>query len=693
MIETPQIHPRAPLFSDSPPTPATHFRLRYLEAVLHVLGQAAQSLGSQEALFEQYPFLHGYREELASQGLVDVASDGAEASWRDSVSEWEESVPGHLPLRSLTHAAALDAAAVSLLFGIGLPEEDARFGMLFEALQGLPGQRRPTVGLLNAWWRPPEDNGEVRARLRSLEDLALAQVVNPEAPRLEWALQPLGLIWDALRGQQSTAPAPWLCYHAPEDLKPLSALILPDGLRQTLKRLPALVTGGGLGALVVRGPQNNGRKTLLGAVARTLERGLLEVRLPLKYDDERWRMVGSLASLLHALPTVTFELAPGETAELPRLGVTDSPLGVVLGRAGGLAGPGAEAALTLTLDIPGSDARRALWAQSFGPAATTVDLGEVSDHCRLTSGNIQRTATLAKTCAALSSDGKVTPAEILEARRSLHRHTLDHLAARVHAVGDWGQLAAGPETFAELRALECRCRNREQLPRMAGTAFEAQLNAGVRALFSGPSGTGKTLAARLLASVLRMDLYRLDLAAVVNKYIGETEKNLSQIFARAEELDVILLLDEGDALLTQRTAVQTANDRYANLETNYLLQRIESFEGILIVTTNAADRIDSAFQRRMDVIVTFRPPDLQERWAIWQLHLPPVHQIGSALLGEVAARCALTGGQIRNAALHAAVLAIEDGGVVTSLHLEAAVQREYRKAGAVCPLRQFAARA
>src|SRR5205085_9337809 len=130
------------------------------------------------------------------------------------------------------------------------------------------------------------------------------------------------------------------------------------------------------------------------------------------------------------------------------------------------------------------------------------------------------------------------------------------------------------------------------------------------------SGTGKTLAARLLAAALRMDLYRLDLSAVVNKYIGETEKNLNQVFARAEELDVLLLLDEGDALLTRRTDVQTSTDRYANLETNYLLQRLESFEGILIVTTNAINRIDDAFKRRMDVVVDFRPPDVAERWTI-----------------------------------------------------------------------------
>jgi len=221
-----------------------------------------------------------------------------------------------------------------------------------------------------------------------------------------------------------------------------------------------------------------------------------------------------------------------------------------------------------------------------------------------------------------------------------------------------------------------------------GNAVANQVNPGVRALFSGPSGTGKTLAARLLAATLQKDLYRLDLSTVVNKYIGETEKNLSRVFARAEELDVILLLDEGDSLLTRRTDVQNANDRYANLETNYLLQRLESFEGILIVTTNAGDRIDRAFQRRMDIVIRFPAPTAQERWNIWQLHLPPAHRVHENLLSEVSERCQLTGGQIRNAILHASLLAIDDGGVLRSAHLETAVHREYFKSGAVCPLRR-----
>jgi SpoVK/Ycf46/Vps4 family AAA+-type ATPase len=305
----------------------------------------------------------------------------------------------------------------------------------------------------------------------------------------------------------------------------------------------------------------------------------------------------------------------------------------------------------------------------------------------MTGGSIRRAARLAVSNAALEGEQSVTLAGVRTACRALNRQALDTLAVEITASGDWGDLAVGSQTLAELYNLESRCRRRESLGSAVGATLSAQLNPGVRALFSGPSGTGKTLAAKLLASALEKDLYRVDLATVVNKYIGETEKNLNEVFSRAEELDVLLLLDEGDALLAGRTNVQSSNDRYANLETNYLLQRIESYEGILIVTTNAVDRIDSAFQRRMDVVVDFRPPGAAERHAIWQLHLPARHSIDPGLLAEVAGRCALTGGQIRNAALHASLLAIEDGGVVTSSKIESAVQREYRKTGSVCPLR------
>jgi SpoVK/Ycf46/Vps4 family AAA+-type ATPase len=263
---------------------------------------------------------------------------------------------------------------------------------------------------------------------------------------------------------------------------------------------------------------------------------------------------------------------------------------------------------------------------------------------------------------------------------------VERLATYVAVSGGWECLGAAPSVLAELRSLEARCRHRERLHRHAGRALAGQLNCGVRALFSGPSGSGKTMAARLLASTLQMDLYRLDLASVVNKYVGETEKSLDRLLSCAEELDVVVLVDEGDALLTGRTAVTTANDRYANLETNYLLQRLESFEGIVVVTTNAANRIDSAFQRRMDVVVDFRMPGPEERWQIWQLHLPTEHTVDLRWLEEAAVRCEVSGGQIRNAVLHAALAALDDGVCVSTSHLERALHREYRKAGTVCPL-------
>src|SRR5262249_12097357 len=378
------------------------------------------------------------------------------------------------------------------------------------------------------------------------------------------------------------------------------------------------------------------------------------------------------------------EAAPGETVMVPDLPGFNGARGFILGKHGGVSANG-NGSLTLNLEMPDREARRKHWQESL--KSNPNDLDHFSAGFRLTGGNIRRAAKLAETAATLAGRAYVTIFDVQSASRALNREALDTLATLVPASGDWDYLAVKNETETELRNLEARCRHREGLQETMGVALSEQLNAGVRALFTGPSGTGKTLAARVLASVLGKDLYRLDLSTVVNKYIGETEKNLSRVLARAEELDVVLLLDEGDALLTQRTNVNNANDRYANLETNYLLQRLESFEGILVVTTNAGDRIDSAFQRRMDIVVSFPPPDAGERWRIWQLHLPPIHYVPATLLDQIAQRCELTGGQIRNAVLHASLLALNNGGVVTGKQLKQALQREYQKAGSVCPLR------
>jgi len=573
---------------------------------------------------------------------------------------------------------------MTLLLGVGLIEEDARFGLLFESMQGTPGQQRPTVNLFNAWWGDEHDNGEVRARLRNLNQLGLVRFVGTEAPRTAWAVETPGVLWDALRGESNEHVASWVNYREPDDLCPIDKLILPVEQRARIAAVPSLLATGELNCVIVRGPERNGRRTLLGAVARSLNKGLLEIRGIDQKDDERWRLVGPLATALNALPAIVLDAAAGETIQVPEFSGFNGARGLVLGKYGGVSA-NIRASITLNLEMPDREARRQHWHESLD--SSTADLDQISGGFRLTGGNIRRAARLAQTVASIAGRGLVTVADIQSASRALNRETLDTLATFIPASGDWDYLAVRGETLQELRNLEARCRYREGLQDASEGVLSQQLNAGVRALFSGPSGTGKTLAARVLAAVLGKDLYRLDLSSIVNKYIGETEKNLSRVFARAEELDVVLLLDEGDALLTQRTNVSNANDRYANLETNYLLQRLESFEGILVVTTNAGERIDRAFQRRMDIVVSFPPPDAGERWTIWQLHLPGGHHVSTPTLDQIAQRCELTGGQIRNAVLHASLLAMNNGRVITGDHLEAAVQREYQKSGSVCPLR------
>jgi ATP-dependent 26S proteasome regulatory subunit len=472
-------------------------------------------------------------------------------------------------------------------------------------------------------------------------------------------------------------------YRRPSELAAMDDLVLPPDVYEKVRAIPGLFVAGEAQTLIVRGAYRNGRRTIFSAIARELNLGLLEIKGVTGPHDERFRVAGPLATALNALPVIVLDLEPRESIEIPRLSACESPSGIVLGKQGGVSGEGAERALVISLDMPDPALRKQHWQRACNESKLR-DPDGVSERFRITSGNIHRVARLAESYAALAKRTEITLADAQRATRSLNRQILDALAIRLSASGDWTQLAVGGETRRELENLVSRCRHREHLQSQVG----AKASAGVRALFSGPSGTGKTLAARLLASTLQMDVYRLDLSSVVNKYIGETEKNLNLILSRAEELDVILLLDEGDSLLTQRTGVQSSNDRYANLETNFLLQRLETFEGILVVTTNASERIDNAFQRRMDVVISFSPPSPPERWAIWQLHLPPDHAVDYSLLEEVAGRCVLSGGQIKNAALHASLLALEDGGIVTSAMIGDAIEREYRKAGGVCPLRR-----
>ncbi|MBS0553118.1 MAG: ATP-binding protein, partial [Proteobacteria bacterium] len=236
-----------------------------------------------------------------------------------------------------------------------------------------------------------------------------------------------------------------------------------------------------------------------------------------------------------------------------------------------------------------------------------------------------------------------------------------------------------------LATLLARCRVRDGLADGLGIAARARYKPGVRALLVGPSGTGKTLAAGWLATQLGLPLYRVDLASVTSKYIGETEKNLAELFARAEHAEVVLLFDEADSLFGKRTDVKDANDRFANQQTNYLLQRIESYEGITLLTSNSRARFDSAFTRRLDAIIEFPTPGPEERRALWLAHLGGGHRLDAAVLNRLAGTCDLAGGHIRNAVFAAAALARVRGEAVSEADLISAVAAEYRKLGKPAP--------
>jgi SpoVK/Ycf46/Vps4 family AAA+-type ATPase len=205
---------------------------------------------------------------------------------------------------------------------------------------------------------------------------------------------------------------------------------------------------------------------------------------------------------------------------------------------------------------------------------------------------------------------------------------------------------------------------------------------GLTALFSGPPGTGKTLVAGVIARELGLDLYRVDLARVVSKWVGETEKNLARLFDAATDSQAVILFDEADALFSRRTDVKSSNDRHANMETGYLLQRLDSFDGIAILTTNLSRSIDRAVARRISMRIDFPFPDDETRVALWKAHLPgDLPTAGDLELERLARACPMTGGYVRNCALRAAFLAAADGAALTADHLERAIRLEYTQAG------------
>ncbi|MGC1306301.1 MAG: ATP-binding protein [Phormidesmis sp.] len=330
--------------------------------------------------------------------------------------------------------------------------------------------------------------------------------------------------------------------------------------------------------------------------------------------------------------------------------------------------------LAVDIDKPTKDEQQALWASLVGQQLPDLP-PRLSDQFSLNVASIQRIAH------AFSNDQATEPTteqQIWQACLDSTRPHLDLLAQRLDAKATWDDIVLPPEETALLHQIADQVRQRSRVYRDWGFQRRMNRGLGVSTLFAGESGTGKTMAAEVIANDLQLNLYRIDLSAVVSKYIGETEKNLRRLFDAAEDGGAILFFDEADALFGKRSEVKDSHDRYANIEINYLLQRIEAYRGLAILATNLKQALDVAFLRRLRFVVNFTFPSQKERQTIWQKAFPPEAPLGDIDYKRLA-QFNLTGGNIHNIVLNAAFLAAQAGSEVTMLFMLAATRSEFRK--------------
>jgi AAA+ superfamily predicted ATPase len=322
---------------------------------------------------------------------------------------------------------------------------------------------------------------------------------------------------------------------------------------------------------------------------------------------------------------------------------------------------------------------------ALGEDLGDVDAVEAIGLFRLTPAQVERAAVAARQQATM--EGRpLAAADLQRGGRAQSAAGLERLARRIEPRATWDDLVLPDDAMEQLRQLAIRWRQRDRVLDEWGMGRGASRGRGVSALFAGDSGTGKTMAAEVVASDLGLDLYIVELSTVIDKYIGETSKNLERIFSQADKVNGVLLFDEADALFGKRSSVSDAKDRHANVEVAYLLQRMESFDGVAILTTNLSSNLDDAFVRRLDAIVDFPSPDAAQRELLWRAKLrPELPQDADIDVGFLADRFKLSGAEIRNVVITAAYLAGEEGSAVGMRHLVRGLLAEHRKMGRYLP--------
>ena len=575
------------------------------------------------------------------------------------------------PLLRLTEALRLAPVELLALRLALLVEEDPMAGRVLAHLQAPVAGSRPTLGLLDAALAPFAAGAWVSGVL--LHGPALAsgalQLGEETAPLPERSLaMPLGLAL-ALKGEMPAWPGQAAA-------APPADLLLPPSLLEGARRQARALLHRRRALLVLRADSAAEGAAVAAALAEAL------ARPPLFLAAERPPAgLGPVCLVTGSVPVFRIGEGADHPLAVPELPGYPGPCVVVAGQEARLSAPAWQVA-EWRLALPEREERERLWAHHLGDRALARELAAAHLH---SPGRIAELAALAGREADLAGRARPGARELRRAAWAGMGGRLEGLAPPVRDEIPDHALVLPPALRRELQRLMARCRARESLPRHLGVTVQARYRPGVRALLVGPSGTGKTLAAAWLATRLGLPLYRVDLAAVMSKYIGETEKNLAELLARAEYAEIVLLFDEADALFGRRTEVRDANDRFANSQTNYLLQRIEDYRGIVLLTSNSRDRFDGAFTRRLDRILEFPLPGPEERRALWRAHLGEDHAVSGREINQLAALCDLAGGHVRNAVLEAAVIADEAGRPLAMPDLLEGLAGEYRKLGRQFP--------
>lgn len=448
----------------------------------------------------------------------------------------------------------------------------------------------------------------------------------------------------------------------------------------------ALETGSG--PLILQGGTGTGRRSILAALARRRDLSLLLVdgrALPAERERARrqLRLIARECSLLQTIPLITnFDALEASDDLVDRLDLVETELtGPVLAIANRCPRRRWRSA-PVVIEVPFLDgnARARLWARAL-PEASQGDAELLATMYPLAPALVDAVGRVARR----EAEGvDMRPTHIETGIRSVLDDRLAGLAARVTITQTWEDLVLPDEQTAAVVELLARARCRRRVYEDWGFANKVGRGLGITALFSGPPGTGKTMCAGLVARDLGTELYQVDLGKITSKWIGETEKNLGALFDAAEAGCAVLLFDEADALFGKRTAVRSSNDQHANQKINFLLQRLENFAGICILTTNHDAALDEAFRRRLSVHVRFPMPDVEERARLWRATIPPRAPVECDLpISELAKKYPMTGGHIRNAVLRAAFLAADEDRPIGAQHLTQAAQLEFEAIGRI----------